>query len=300
MSSPIRTSPEGDHRRLPRTKRVPSSRDQAIFVRYRATGRSQQELATDFRLSQRRISAILQRVERWFSAGLGSHSIDCQRLDRWLQREQSQAIYDRALRAFDQGPKELKTVRKGERDGKPFEEETCRELPPSAQLLRAAIAAKRDLSRLANQPPVPMSAEENLAQRRANAHQYLTEVRDRADRAGKVAPDLCPSKLMSDLIKTVCGEPNDGIALAVLGRDRAHQRQKAAEWDAAERARVKAQEQASNRSNKGSSRNSKTKAPEALPPIAANSDGATEIRDEIRASGEIRTNGSDRPVSRPK
>jgi len=268
MPAPIRTSAEDDHRRRPRAKRTPSSRDQAIFVAYRATGRSQAELAIDYRLSQRRISAIIERVARWAAEGQRVHSLEAQHLARWLEREQAQAIYERALRAFDYGPRELKTVRKGDRDGKPFEEETCRELAPSAQLLRAAIAAKRDLTRLANQPPLPLSPEESETQRRASTLEYLTEKRDRAWKAGKVAFDPCNRALMKDLVRTVAGEPNDGVALAVLDRDAAHRRQVEMEQRAAGRAQASNYSKCSNPARRKSSQ---AEVGEEVSPTPANS-----------------------------
>src|SRR5688572_21772431 len=120
-----------DHRSLPREKRTPRSRDLAILVAYRTRGCTQAELAKEYDLSQRRISTILRRVEHWIAsggapgvsegypsgsgatAGLPSGALDRHaqlRLDRWLERERNQSIFDRAIRAHDHAPRELTTT----------------------------------------------------------------------------------------------------------------------------------------------------------------------------------------------
>ena len=90
-----------DHRTLPRKKRAPSARDQAILVAYRTQGRTQASLAKEYGLSQRRICEIIHRVERWLADLIPSEANQLddeqrQRLDRRLERERDQAIYDRA------------------------------------------------------------------------------------------------------------------------------------------------------------------------------------------------------------
>src|SRR5437773_6550437 len=57
-------TPKPDHRTLPRRKRPLSTRDQAILLASRTQGRTQAQLAADFRLSQSRISQILRRAEK--------------------------------------------------------------------------------------------------------------------------------------------------------------------------------------------------------------------------------------------
>src|SRR5262245_6481526 len=58
-----------NHRTLPRRKQPPSLRDQGIFLAYRTSGRTQASLAAEYKVSQRRISQIVQRVERWRNVG---------------------------------------------------------------------------------------------------------------------------------------------------------------------------------------------------------------------------------------
>ena len=49
----------------PRRRPAPSARDQQIYLDYQTTGRSQEELAKDYELTQCRISQIIHRVEAW-------------------------------------------------------------------------------------------------------------------------------------------------------------------------------------------------------------------------------------------
>jgi len=60
------TSPT-NHRSLPRRKRLPCARDQDIFIAYRTQGRTQEQLAEDNKVSQRRIGQIIHRVEHWLA-----------------------------------------------------------------------------------------------------------------------------------------------------------------------------------------------------------------------------------------
>src|SRR5437773_6885338 len=53
------------HPPKPRRRPDPSARDQQIYLDYQTTGRSQEELAKDYELTQCRISQIIHRVEAW-------------------------------------------------------------------------------------------------------------------------------------------------------------------------------------------------------------------------------------------
>src|SRR5687768_16939272 len=103
--------PTPDHRTLPRKKRAPSQRDQAILVAYRVNGRTQADLAEQYDLSQSRISAIVRRVERWRAelVLVDEDELDNRqrrRLESWLERERLQGIYERSMRAYDTQPAE--------------------------------------------------------------------------------------------------------------------------------------------------------------------------------------------------
>jgi hypothetical protein len=216
MSTPIRTSPESDHRRRPRTKRIPCARDQAIFVAYRTAGRTQAELAHDYRLSQSRIGQIVRRVELWRSTAAVADSsqtrLQRQRLDRRLEQERLQAIYDRGIRGFDHAPQELRTVREGDRGGKPFHEETRRQQPPNTQLLKAALGASRELNRLADKcSREEEAAPEDAQQKRELAARLLYELRHAAQQVGHVPCRGDTAAFVRDLIKSLVGEPNAGF-----------------------------------------------------------------------------------------
>ena len=120
------TSAKPDHRSLPRAKRAPSARDQAILVAYRTRGCTQTDLSAKFHLSQRRISQIIHRTQHWLENGIpelltaapggygmslpSTDSLDRQRLERRLARERDQAIFDRALFRHDHQPEALVTT----------------------------------------------------------------------------------------------------------------------------------------------------------------------------------------------
>src|SRR5262245_19709770 len=190
MSTPAKP----DHRSLPRQKRPPSARDQAIYLDRQTRGCSQQQLAADNRLSQSRISQILRRVEQWRAnlrpqaEGELDHA-ERQRLERWLERERQQAIYDRAIRAFDTAPRELKTTKEGQRGGTDYRETTIREQPPGTPLLRVAQRAADALGKIADKPPPPpvQCEEAERAERHRQMQLTLYTLRREAEAAGKVA-----------------------------------------------------------------------------------------------------------------
>src|SRR5438876_12312321 len=64
--------------RPPRARRrsAPSARDQQIYLDYQTTGRSQEELAKDYKLTQCRISQIIRRVKAWLACGAGVSPAD--------------------------------------------------------------------------------------------------------------------------------------------------------------------------------------------------------------------------------
>src|SRR5215207_8753611 len=188
------TTPKPDHRKLPRKKRTPSGRDQAIFVARRTLGRTTLELAAEHGLSPSRISQIVRRVEKWRANASPLEDGDLnhqerQRLERWLARERSQAIYDRAIRAYDTAPPELTTTKSGARDGKQFSEQTRRQMPPSVQLLKLALRAGEDLAKAADKPPPPAPRDpaEERRRREREALDWLYTARCEAEDAGQVA-----------------------------------------------------------------------------------------------------------------
>jgi len=192
-----------NHRKLPRKRRAPSGRDQAILVAYRVHGRTQQELADEYHLSQRRISAIVCRVERWRAELLPAvdeelDSRERQRLERWLERERLQAIHSRAMRAYDTQQPALVSVREGQRDGKPFKEETRREQGPNVQLLKVALRAAVDLGKLNDKPEPPTEEPKSIRSRWWHIHRQLCELRREFRAASDPAEDAIDDDEIDD------------------------------------------------------------------------------------------------------
>ena len=121
MSTTTATAaPKPDHRKLPRKKRPPSRRDQAIYMQWLAEACPQQQLAEDHGLKQPRISQILQPREEVAGqpAAAGGRRAEPRRsgsgLERWEQQQLHRGIYQRAIRDYDSTPEELTTSKKGE------------------------------------------------------------------------------------------------------------------------------------------------------------------------------------------
>ena len=177
-----------DHRSLPRQKRAPSERDQAIYAARHSLGWTQARLAKKYHVSQRRISTILKRVEQWLGNArpLEQGELDAGarlRLERRLEHERARAVYDKAMRAFDTGPKELKTTKKGKRGDVEYHEEVTREQPVNVQLLRTALLANADLRKVADKPAPPKqpTPEQEEERRRRDALNWLYEQRFKAE-----------------------------------------------------------------------------------------------------------------------
>jgi hypothetical protein len=146
MTDTLNTTPRFDHRRLPRKKRPISPRDQAIYIAYRSQGLTQAQLAKQFRLGQRRISTIIQRVEKSATTNLqpGTSNLPVE-----VARACAQQLYTAALRSYDHAPNAITTTQTGHRGQSPFQITIRQELPPNIQLIKAALRASGDLTRLA-------------------------------------------------------------------------------------------------------------------------------------------------------
>jgi hypothetical protein len=130
-----------------------------------------------------------------------------QQLERELERARAQAIYDRSLRAFDNAQKELKWVKEGQRDGKPFCDETRREQPVNVQFLKTALRANADLGRVNERDPIENAQAADAAELREQVVQGLLKLRLAAADAGKIEPDSEPELVLGELIKLLVGEP---------------------------------------------------------------------------------------------
>jgi hypothetical protein len=224
------TPPKPDHRSLPRKKRLPSARDQAIYVSRMARGCSQASLAKEHRLSQSRISQILRRVERW-RANL--RPSDCgeldhaqrQRIERQLERERHQELYDRGLRGFDSAPQQLTTKKEGKRGENDFTETTTREVLPNVQWLKLSQRSAEALAKAADKPAPPAPRDESLerGERIWRMMETLITLRREAEEAGKVATsrahqhdNYSPTQTVESWLDALLGEKPNWIAAVHL------------------------------------------------------------------------------------
>src|SRR5262245_37261549 len=99
-----------------RQRRTPSRRNLEIYDALMLQGRTQEDVAEQYGLSQARISQILASVEGWRAS---TAAVDrgeptpqqVQRNDAWLVRRRNDELYRRNLRAFDASDQPLTTVK---------------------------------------------------------------------------------------------------------------------------------------------------------------------------------------------
>ena len=148
VHSPVASDlPKPDHRTLPRKKRPPSPRDQALFDLRQAKGWTQERIAKEHRLSQSRVSQILRRVAAWRDAQQAELAGEQERHQSRLERARHQELYERSLREFDGVPQELTTIRRIHRGQAVVCETTRRQQLPSVQWLKLAQRAAEALTR---------------------------------------------------------------------------------------------------------------------------------------------------------
>ena len=143
----------------PRMRPAPSERDQQIYLEYQGTGKSQIELAGQYKLTQCRVSQIVRRVERWLRDSPSAlqpgkpNAAAAGALERRLEHERLNFVCREAMRHFHQEQKTV-THKQGHRGDTAFDETTERQVPPNVQFLKAILQANAQLSRLADKPPV--------------------------------------------------------------------------------------------------------------------------------------------------
>lgn len=193
----------------PRKKPAPSARDQELYVAYQTTGLTQTELAGQYGLTQCRVSQIVRRVEAWRATANPQPGAEApgertvrqqQRLDRWLERERSEAILRDALRHFNQ-PQQVKTTKTGPRG----EEVTVRELPANVQWLKVAQRANQQLFQREALEPVPPE-EPDAKERRKIMFEELQKLRASAQAGGKVGPRSDPYSFVHLLLEVIQGD----------------------------------------------------------------------------------------------
>ena len=158
--------------RPPQSRRAaPSQRNQQIYFDYQTTGRSQTDLAKEYKLTQCRISQIIRRVRAWLARGAGvppatsscpgsslgtqcpeapassdptlnfePGTLNAADLDAALHRNYIDFVCRHAIREF-QADRVTVTRKTGQRGDKPFDETTNRREPKSLQCLKILMQA---------------------------------------------------------------------------------------------------------------------------------------------------------------
>jgi hypothetical protein len=101
------------------------------------------------------------------------------------------------------------TTKKGTRGEKPFDETTERTSKASVQWLKVVLQSIRLLGQLEDRDPLP-AEEPDARKRQSIMYHELSEMRDAAEREGKVTPSVDPWGPIKRVIDAVVGEPNDG------------------------------------------------------------------------------------------
>ena len=201
----------------PRRKRTPSDRNQRIYRAYKLLGRSQAELAEDYRVSQVRISQIICDVERWIARRYpgysGQPSIDDrQRLERQLDVDRQTMLFHWAVKGMEKGTITVKTTKETRNgDGSVTVVTTSREVPIWMQAQRLAQRASEQLARLSDKPPPPVpDLAIDEADRDSIVMQALCEMRLEAEEAGLVMRSHDPYHVVDAWKQALLGDP-DGV-----------------------------------------------------------------------------------------
>jgi hypothetical protein len=153
-----------------------------------------------------------------FEPGTLNSATAARHLERRLENERLNFVCREAMRHFQQQQTTV-THKKGERGDKKFDETTERHHPPSIQCLKVVLQASAQLNRLASQPPPEEQQPPTNEQRRVEVETWFIEQRKDAERAGKIKCDSNEHIVVRDFVSSLLGEPNRGLALAILARD---------------------------------------------------------------------------------
>jgi hypothetical protein len=141
--------------RSARARKTPSARNQRIADEVWVNGRTQVEVAAEYRLSQRRISQICQQVEAWqaqteaWERGQTCGSKE-KEVENELQKRQLTEIYRRSMRAFTRSERPLVSRRSRKCAGdEQWSEEHEREQRLDTGSLRVAMRALEQRAKLA-------------------------------------------------------------------------------------------------------------------------------------------------------
>ena len=139
--------------RLERSKRVPSERNQQIYSDIRLQGQSQAEVAQRHGLTQGRVSAICQQIDRWigWQKSKPDHGKLAAQQERMLllrSRKRWEQIYLTAMMQLLDQTREQVLRYVPDRSGQAVVERAVCEKPVDVQWLQAACLVSRTLARL--------------------------------------------------------------------------------------------------------------------------------------------------------
>jgi hypothetical protein len=216
--------------RSPRRRPAPSPRDQQIYLDYQSTGKSQTDLATQYGLTQCRISQIIRRVERWVQSStfkvqgpqhgdstwnLEPGTLNAAAFARRLEYERLSLACREAIRHFREPQKNV-THKTGTRGNTAIDETTERTLPPNLQCLKVLLQANAQLSRLEKQVAAEQTQPPTDQERREQVEAALVQLYQDAQRAGKLPFHLNPLALARCLVRAMLREPDGCLALHEL------------------------------------------------------------------------------------
>ena len=176
-----------------RERKPPSARNRQIADEVWVNGRTQVEVAAEFRLSQRRVSQICQQVEAWQAqtqawqrgqtCGSGEKEVENE-----LQKRQLTEIYRRSMRAFTRSERPLLSRRSRKCGGdEQWSEEHEREQRLDTGSLRVALRALEQRSKLAprTDPERRYTSDQHVQNLEWIVH-ILSQYRSDAEQRGEV------------------------------------------------------------------------------------------------------------------
>jgi len=176
-----------------RERKPPSARNRQIADAVWVNGRTQVEVAAEFRLSQRRVSQICQQVEAWqaqtqaWQRGQTCGSEE-KEVENELQKRQLTEIYRRSMRAFTRSERPLVSRRSRKcGEDEQWSEEHEREQRLDTGSLRVALRALEQRSKLAprHDPERRYTSDQHVQNLEWIAH-ILSQYRRDAEQRGEV------------------------------------------------------------------------------------------------------------------
>jgi hypothetical protein len=213
-----------DSRRKP-----PSLRNEQVYQAVRIDCRRQADVAAEFKISPRRVSQIVRRVEDWLQtpnksleAPYMTYKQACDVADMH-DIGRLEALYTRAVRAFDdatEGRVKTKSVRTRQTENGEQADTTVREIAPNIQALKVAQRSLEMMWRLVGRGPFAPKLDPTLqdpkpADEMKKAIDALVRLRCQAEAGGHAPHSQSPTDLVHRLVlKLAEGSPDELRKLA--------------------------------------------------------------------------------------